>query len=392
MIDLEAAREEVRRRSAPPGRGEEIPLGDALGRALSEPLRADRDDPPFDRALMDGYAVRSEDLPDAPRTLRVTGEVSAGDAALPAVAPGCAVRINTGAPIPPGADAVARIEETRGSVEVLRAIARGADVLPRGALARKGDLVVEGTITPEKLAVLASIGAHRVKVAPRLRVAVLATGSELEEDPSAHAIRNSNGPMLCALLAGHDVVDLGVARDEPRELAAALRRGLECDALVTTGGVSKGLKDLVRGSLESLGVRVVFHGVALQPGKPTLFGEHPKGFVFSLPGNPVAALVCCDLFVLPHLSARSGLSFEGALARLEGRLVAPVRGSPDRTRLLPALLRRGELRPLPWRGSADLYTASRGNSYVILPPDGDFAAGDAVSCLVPARHLLSVWA
>jgi len=395
MISVDEAREAVRRKAQPLAEHEEVPPGAALGRMLAEPLRADRDDPPFDRALMDGYAVRAADAQKVPVSLRIAGEVAAGDAALPRVEAGCAVRINTGAPLPPGADAIARVEETRpegaSGVTLLRALVPGADILRRGTLARAGEAVAEGPITPEKIAVCASIGASRVRVVRALRVAVLATGSELEEDPGAHAIRNSNGPMVRALLRGHEVTDLGVARDERTELEALLERGLAHDVLVTTGGVSKGQKDLVRAALEARGVRVLFHGIALQPGKPTLFGETDRGVVFALPGNPVAALVCSDLFVLPYLAGRAGLPFGSALANVTARLTGDAKAAPERRRLLPCLVRRGEATPLPWRGSADLYTVARGNAYAILEPGRHRARGETIDCLVPARHLASAF-
>jgi molybdopterin molybdotransferase len=154
---------------------------------------------------------------------------------------------------------------------------------------------------------------------------------------------------------------------------------------VTTGGVSMGDRDLVRAALESLGVEVLFHGVRLQPGKPALFGRHAKGHVFALPGNPVSALVCADLFALPFAAARAGLGFDAALREERAVLDAPVAASPKRQRVFPCRLGGGRVAPLPWRGSADLYTATRGNAYLVVPTARDLAAGEEVTCLVPAR-------
>lgn len=389
MRSVDEAREAVRRRARPVSASESVALAEAAGRVLAAPLLADRDDPPFDRAMMDGFAVRAADVERVPAALRVVGEAAAGDAHPPEVGRGCAVRINTGAAIPPGADAVVPVEETRGEVEVLAAVRTGASVLARGTLIRRGDVAAEGVLTPERIAVCASVGADPVRVLRRPRVAVLATGSELVRDPGAHEIRNSNGPMLRALLGGHEVLDLGSVRDEPREVERAIARGLSCDAIVTTGGVSMGEKDYVREAMEACGIRILFHGIPLQPGRPILFGEHDGGVAFGLPGNPVSALVCADLFVLPFLAGVAGRSFDDALAERPARLAATVGASPKRRRVLPCLLHRGMVTPLPWRGSADLHTAARGNAYVIVEAGADLPAGTEVTCLIPERHAAS---
>jgi len=369
---------------------ERVALKDALGRVLARPVAASRDDPPFARATMDGFAVRAQDTRGAPRALRVVGRVAAGAGPLPAVGPGQAAFVNTGAPLPPGADAVVPVEETRGEVEVLAAVAPGQNVLARGALAAPGDVVAGGRLTPERLAVCAAAGADPVEVLRRLRVTVLATGTELADAPGAQEIRNSNGPLLRALLDGCACDDAGAVPDDAAALERAFRRGLEGDAVVSTGGVSKGEMDLVPPVLARLGVDVRFHGVALQPGKPALFGQRGDCAVFALPGNPVSAQVCADLFVLPFLAARSGRSFEDALVPVTATLAAAARASPKRRRVLPAVLAAGRVEPLPWRGSADLYTAARANAYVVLEPGGDRPAGAAVPCLVPERHAASV--
>jgi molybdopterin molybdotransferase len=392
MISVEAARSAVRERARPVEGTERVPLALAAGRVLAAPVRADRDDPPFDRATMDGYAVRAADLASVPRALRVVGRIAAGDAVALRVGPGEAAFVNTGAPMPAGADAVAPIEACRGDVEVLARVATGENVLRRGALVAAGDAVAEGLLTPERVAVCAACGADPVSVRRRPVVAVLATGSELSADPEAHQIRNSNGPMLRALFREGEVRDLGSVADDEAALAAAVRRGLEADLFVSTGGVSKGERDLVKATLEALGVEVVFHGVALQPGKPVLFGAHARGAVFALPGNPVSALVCADLFALPYLAAVAGRGFDDALASLRATLAAPARASPKRRRVFPGVLRGGAITPLPWRGSADLYTPARANAYFVLEPGADAPAGAVVECLVPERHAASVLA
>ena len=386
VITVDEARDEVRRRALPIEEMEEVPLAEAAGRILAVPVRADRDDPPFDRAMMDGFAVRAEDTRNVPCELQVVGRIAAGDAELPEVGPGGAAWINVGAPLPAGADAVVPVESTREEVIVLASAQPGDNVLPTASLAQAGELVAAGALTPERVAVCAAVGADPVWVRRRPRVALLATGAELQPQPGDHQIRNSNGPMLQALLGAHyDVQDLGVAGDTSASLQAALEVGLGADVLLTTGGVSKGELDLVRPELEARGVRVVFHRIQLQPGKPVLFGEHDDGVVFALPGNPVSARVCADLFVLPYLAARAGRSFDEVLTSTRARLSGPVQGSPKRRRVFPCVLRGDEVDPLPWRGSADLYTVTASNAYIVIEIGHHLAAGAEVSCLVPER-------
>jgi molybdopterin molybdotransferase len=333
---------------------------------------------------MDGYAVRAGDT-TPPRQLRVVGRIAAGARELPRIEPGGAAWITTGAPMPPGADAVVPVEQTRGEVQVLAPVRAGDNVLPCGALVQPGDAVAEGLLNPERVAICAAVGASEVVVRRRPRVAILATGSELADEPEAHEIRNSNGPMVRALLAATDVADLGVATDEGGALAAALEKGLAADVLVTTGGVSRGELDLVRPGLEALGVTVHVHGVQLQPGKPFLFGTAGKTAVFGLPGNPVSALVCADLFLLPFLAVRAGRTFDEVLVARRARLQGPVTASPKRRRVLPCRLRGDKVEPLPWRSSADIYAVTHGNAYVVVEVGHHLAAGAEVTCLVPER-------
>ena len=191
MISVDEARALVEARARPLGGTEETALGDALGRVLAGPVLADRDDPPFDRSMMDGYAVRAGEGP----ALQVVGSIAAGEAEPIPVGPGQAAWINTGAPVPEGADAVVPVEQTQGQVEILQPVERGANILRRGTLVRAGDTVARGILTPDRLAVCAAVGADPVRVRARPRVAVLATGNELRSAPGAHEIRNSNGPI-----------------------------------------------------------------------------------------------------------------------------------------------------------------------------------------------------
>jgi len=381
MIPVDEARALVARHASPLP-AEPVALRAAAGRTLAAPVHADRDDPPFTKSLMDGYAVRAADLPG---TLKLVGRVEAGQAELDGVGPGEGAWINTGAPLPPGADCVVPVEWTRGEIEVDRALEPGANVLPRGALVKAGEEICRGRLGPEQIAVCASAGVDPVMVARRPRIAVLSTGNEL--NPGPHSIRNSNGPMLLTLLQPYaDVTDLGAVDDELGALEAQLAQGLlSFDAVVTTGGVSKGDRDLVRPALENLGCEVLLHGIALQPGKPLLFARRGTSCAFGLPGNPASALVCADLFVVPWARARQGADFDAIPARRQGVLTAPVQAAAERRRVFPCRLEEGRIAPLPWRSSADLYTLTRANAYMVVEPGRDLGAGEVIDCLVPER-------
>ncbi|MHC4848764.1 MAG: molybdopterin molybdotransferase MoeA [Planctomycetota bacterium] len=360
---------------------EEVALRNAHGRFLAAAVHADRDDPPFSKSLMDGYAIRAA---DAPGTLKLVGRIEAGQVELVAVGPGEGVWINTGAPLPPGADCVVPVEWTQGEIGIDRQLRPGQNVLPQGTLVTTGDELCSGRLGPEEIAVCASAGVEPVSAIRRPRIAVLATGSEFH--PGPHSIRNSNGPLLVALLQSFaEVVDLGEVDDEFDALKAKLEQGLACDAVVTTGGVSMGDRDLVRPALEELGCEVLVHGISLQPGKPFLFAQRDGAYAFGLPGNPASALVCADLFVVPWGMARQGADFHGVPATRRGVLAAAVQASPKRRRVFPCRLDDGRIDPLPWRSSADLYTLTRANAYMVVEPGRDLDAGEVVSCLVPER-------
>ena len=387
MLSVDDARAILREAARPFEEVEAVPLNTAAGRWLAEPVVADRDDPPFDKSLMDGYALRAGETPG---TLRCTGRIEAGQESIEAIEPGACAWINTGGPVPPGADAVARVEWTReegaDAIAVDRTIEAGEAVLPRGHLVRVGDTLCDGRLDPERIAVCAAAGLDPVGVRRRPTVAVLATGNELSSSPGPHDIRNSNGPLLVSLLLPFaDVVDLGVVGDEIEATRAAFEIGLGYDVLVTTGGVSRGDLDLVRPALESLGAEVLLHGVALQPGKPFLFAKRGGAFAFGLPGNPSSALVCADLFLLPFLAALQGGAFDAVPARAEGTVTKAVRASDKRRRVFPCLREGDRIEPLPFRSSADLYTLPRANAYLVIEAGADLAAGDRATCLIPAR-------
>jgi molybdopterin molybdotransferase len=387
--------------TAPVMPAETVPYLEAAGRVLQEEIRADRDSPPFDKAMMDGYAVIASDLARVPRDLTVTGEIPAGadPRRLGRVEPGAAARIMTGAPVPPGADAVLVVEETEtlpGGPDRVRAkvsVRAGENLARRGEDLRKGDLLLAPGeyVGPGEIGVLASCGATRVRVGGRPRAAILATGDELvppEETPDGGRIRNSNGPLLLALLrrAGIEGRDLGIAPDEPAGLRALLERGLETDVLLLSGGVSMGVYDLVEQGLRNLGVEILFERVAIKPGRPFTFGRRGGCLVFGCPGNPVSTYVIFQVFARAALRKMAGFRAPAA-APLRGILESPVKQRPGRAGYAQArAVWRGdhyEVSVLRTSGSADFVTCARGNALAILPPDApELPAGAAVDLVL----------
>lgn len=379
---------------------ESVPLLKSLGRVLAQPIKADRDFPPFPRATRDGYAVRSTDLGTVPARLRVVGQVKAGSSFEQEVKPGETVEIMTGAAVPAGADAVVMVEYTSATgnqAEIQRAVSAGENVVAEGAEARAAqELLPAGTrISPAQIALAAAVGKTELMVFRKPEVAILSTGDELVEvgeTPGPHQIRNSNTYSLSAQVtaAGGEARRLAIAPDEEQKLAALLDEGLRADMLLLSGGVSMGKFDLVEQALLSRGAEFRFTGAQIQPGKPVVFGtvtnEQRVVPVFGLPGNPVSVMVTFDLFVRPVLEALCG-SQPRRLASALARLARDFRTKTGLTRFLPAMLSGGLYDPVvevvPWQGSGDLLAAARANCYLVVPPQQDFiAAGEMVSILV----------
>ncbi len=374
-----------------------VPLGEAAGLVLAEDVTSEVNSPPYDKALMDGYAVRSGDRETRRRVLE---EIAAGNVPRFALTPGTATRIMTGAPIPEGADAVVQVEWTTmvddSTVELQTPeVPAGKNLLPLGTSLRIGDSVLKkGTVLrPIEIAVLAEIGRGMVLAVPRPKVAVLPTGNELVpvgDRPAAGQIRNSNGPMLLATAAhaGAEAVELGIAPDIHSELGRWVKQGLEADILVLSGGVSAGKFDLVPQVLAELGVKQVFHKIALRPGKPLWFGvwesEERRTLVFALPGNPVSSLVCFELFVRPAIEILAGHGFAG-WRTTAGSISHAFDHSGGRAACLPARVDLGPVkgRPgveiLPWHGSADMATLTHANALALLPGEAQqLQPGDGV--------------
>jgi molybdopterin molybdotransferase len=403
---------------------ESVELGEALGRVLARPVRAERDQPPFARSTRDGYAVRSADVA-AGRAMRVVGSVRAGEQwSGDAVREGEAVEIMTGAPVPEGADAVLMVEHADlGDDGVLRAsagrvLAAGENVVPQGAEARAGVEVIPAgrRVGVAEVALTASCGCARLEVFERAKVAIVATGDELvelDEAPELCQIRNSNSYALKALVSeeGGFGGRLQIAHDTREDLIERISQGAMWDLLVLSGGVSMGKYDLVEQVLREFGAEFFFTGAWIQPGKPVVFGRIPKtgGFqvdddgkhiagpvpkpwtgewtyFFGLPGNPVSTEVCFRLFVAPMLRALNRQT-ETAPRFVEARLAEDVKGGARVTRFLPAVVesdwKRVRVRVVPWQGSGDLAANARANGFVVLPNGVEtFVAGESVRVLL----------
>ncbi len=377
---------------ASPLPAEPVAVSEAAGRVLAEPARALVDLPPFPSSAMDGFAVRAADTPG---TLPVGHRIAAGHPASRPLGAGEAMAIATGGVVPDGADAVVPIEyvvEHDNRVEIAAASRPGDHVRPRGGDVRAGDVVVEAgsLLGPAQLGGLAAAGVSEVRCARRPRAAVLTTGSELRapgEPLGPGEIYESNGTLLGAALAsaGAEVERLASVEDDPGAHRAALARGLEHDVLVTSGGVSVGPHDLVRGIERELGVEEVFWGVAVKPGKPVSFGVRGATLVFGLPGNPVSSLVGFELFVRPALLALQGAAQPGP--RYEsGRLARALRRNPQRDELVRARSRPDEdgvaLDPIGGQESHMIARAAGADALVLVPRgEGELAPGAQVRFL-----------
>lgn len=301
-----------------------VALDDALGRTIAEDFLSPIEHPPWDNSAMDGYAVRAQDVvgasTDRPVSLRIIEQVPAGGFPVERVQEGTAIRIMTGAPLPAGADSVIRVEHTTtvggDVVHITNGADAGRNVRPRGEDMHAGArAVAAGTqLRPAEIGMLATIGAARVPVSRRPRVAILSTGDELVEVTQFDEVRagrkivNSNSHALAAAIraAGGEPVMLGIALDERHSLREKLEAGLSADMLVTSAGASVGEHDLVKDVLEELGMQTAFWRVRVRPGSPFSFGRVGEVPVFGLPGNPVSALVTCELFVKPAIRRALG--------------------------------------------------------------------------------------
>jgi molybdopterin molybdotransferase len=402
LVELDDAREAILS-AARPLAGESVALGDgALGRVLGEDVTVTQPVPAFDNSAMDGFAVRAPDLtgasPSSPVTLRLVGESRAGHPASAALDRGEAIAISTGAMLPSGADAVLRLEETRprgeASVQALSAPERGRDVRRAGEDLLPGRTVLRaGTrIGPAELGVLASLGRSLIRCARRPRVSVLVTGDELlgpHEPPRPGAIRDASSYSIPALArcGGAEVRWTGRVADEQAATREALERALDgVEVTVVCGGVSVGNHDHVRPSLDALGVRERFWGLALRPGSPAWFGRREETLVFGLPGNPVSAMVTFVLLVGPALRTMLGLPPQGE--RGEAIIATDYEKPAGRAHAVRCRLeqRRDGLYAMPTgpQGSHVLSSMLGADALAMIPGD---STGVSAGERVPIEHL-----
>jgi molybdopterin molybdotransferase len=370
-------------------RAERVELSRCAGRHLLEDLKCDRDAPPFDKSLMDGYAVRAADLGKLPRELIVVDRIAAGASAAGPLHEGEAMAIMTGAPLPSGANAVVPVEQ----VEVVGGSNRARFREPTGFgrfIARKGSDAAAGSVVLKKgarleaaqVAVAASIGVVDVPVFGVPSVAVLGTGDELVlpgDVPAANQIRSCNNPMLLTLLQRQPcwAVDLGLVKDDPAMIANRIEAGLENDVLLITGGMSMGERDYVPGILRRLGAEMKITKLRIKPGKPFVFAKMPGGkFVFGLPGNPVSAFVCTICFVSRLVERMAGGTprWNMRAAPLARSLVA----NGNRTFFQPAIFDGRGVMPLHWKGSADVFTLGEANALIVRPENQEALSAGAI--------------
>jgi molybdopterin molybdotransferase len=382
-----------------PLRQRHIPVEHAVGTVLGEDVRASADYPPFDRATMDGYAVRTADFAAGHARLRKAGLIRAGSESPPALESGCCLQVNTGGPVPPGADAVVVVEKSReaaeGFVELDDEPRPGQNIEPRGFLRQADERIAPAGIRVDAgtIGALVAGGCTRVTVWAHPQVVLLSTGDELAARgrPLRYGqILDSNSIALEELIrhSGGETVMLGRCTDDPAELRASLELGLAHDLLVVSGGMSKGSHDLVPGLLEELGVRWLVNGLDLKPGRPTRIGRSATGsWVLGLPGNPVSCAICFLLFGRMILEGLQGLPVRRP-PRLCGTLQGELAAGGDRPMFHPAIWSAEPdstpaVRPLTWRGSGDPFGLIAANALIYREEHCEAARSGATIPFVP---------
>ena len=396
MISVEAALEIILSGIKPLGM-ERINILSSLGRVLGEDITASTDNPPWDNSAMDGYALRAIDTKtaskDKPIILKVIEDLPAGYTAKKTIKKGEAIRIMTGAPMPKGADAVLMVEETeavasgqrpaarnqKSEVKIFREARLGDNIRKAGEDFRKGDIVLTKgiSIRSAEIGMLAAVGKPVIYAHQRPKVAVLSTGDELveiDETPADGKIRNSNSYAIAAQVraCGAIPVQLGIARDNKKNLREKLEAGLTADCIISSGGVSVGDFDFVKHVLKEMGSVMRFWKVAMKPGKPLAFGVIGGKPAFGLPGNPISSMVAFEQFAMPAILKMMGKS-EVFKRVFDALLTKPIKKKPGRVHFVRAALeqKNGQFyaAPLEGQGSGILSSMVKANCLIILPED-----------------------
>ncbi len=370
---------------------EAIPAVEAAGRVLVSPVASEVHVPGFARAMMDGFALRAADTSGAstynPLTLKVVGESLPGAPSSASVAPGLAIRIMTGAPIPAGADAVLPVERVRIEAEQIHAL---DETSPGKHVAEVGEDIAQGEVVlspgrrlrPQDIGLLASIGVAQVTIVRRVRVRIIVTGNELlppGSRPEGTSIVDSNSPMLAALIQrdGGIALNPGIVPDDPEQIRAAL--GDDVDVILVSGGSSVGKEDHAPRLLAEEG-ELAIHGIAMRPSSPTGIGRLGNRWVFLLPGNPVSCLCAYDFFAGPAIRVLGGYDWQWPYRKFEGKLRRKLASMIGRVDYARVRLIDDQVQPLAVSGASMLSSATRADGFVIIPQDSEgYAEGADVT-------------
>jgi len=382
LISREEAIKRIMGTVKPVERTEAVPIEESTGRVLAEDVVAVEDVPPFTRAAMDGYAVRAEDTYGAsqqnPKALKVTAVLHAGESASVTVNEGECARIATGYPVPQGADSVVMVEftdEKEGNVSIFDAVHPGANISPQGEDMKKGEAVLkkEEAVTPAKVGVMAALGKRKALVYGKPRVAVVPTGTEVRE-PGAKLgkgqIYDVNTYTLSSILSanGAQITMSPIVPDSFESLSSAVKRFLNHDLIIFSGGSSVGERDLLVKVLEQAG-KVVFHGVQIKPGKPTLFGTVEGKPVFGMPGYPASCLSNAYIFLVPAIRAMARLP-PAKPRTVKAKMGKKFVSGSGREQFLPVKIRNGKAYST-FKKSGDITSLAKADGYVILPVNLD---------------------
>jgi molybdopterin molybdotransferase len=394
MLELEDAQQQIVLAIKPLG-SEIISLDQAARRVLAEQIVAPISLPPFDNSAMDGYAVRAADVqsaaPPTPVSLKCVGATPAGDTFSGRVERGTCVRVFTGSPLPEGVDAVVMQEDTRVTnrvIEILDAVKPWENVRLAGEDVKAGTLVgaIGERITAGRLALFGALGIERLSVTRRPTIGIIGTGNELVQSGPLRPgqIYESNRIALASVItqSGAIVRVFPLVRDVLNETRSALEAAFaECDAVVTTGGVSVGTHDVVKAAFEALGGSLDFWKVAIKPGKPFAFGRWQEKFLFGLPGNPVSAFVTCLLLVCPALLKLQGTTDVGLRAH-SGALAEAITNRGDRRHFVRVRIdSKGMVFSAGMQASHALRSLAAANALLAVPPETEWPAGRNVEVL-----------